>query len=172
VKAALGEVRTAHLRGRPLADADLDGFLLLGRDERVMRTLGGVRTDDEMRAAHARNLSHWQCHGFGLWSFCDRAGDFVGRGGLRLFLVDGRAELELAYVLRAEHWGRGYATEIARASVEAGFAELRAESIVAFTLPGNTASRRVMEKAGFGYERDFDHAPWGMHVLYRIRRGG
>ena len=60
-------------------------------------------------------------------------------------------------------------TELAHACVEVGFEQLGLLEIVAFTLPDNIASRRVMEKAGFRYERDIVHA--GLpHVLYRRQR--
>ncbi len=65
--------------------------------------------------------------------------------------------------------GSGLATELARASVDVAFGPLELEQIVAFTPPDNVASRRVMEKAGFAYERDILHV--GLpHVLYKLRR--
>ena len=78
----------------------------------------------------------------------------------------GGDEVELAYALRSEYWGRGLATELARAAVAVGFERLGLREIVAFTLPTNRASWRVMEKTGFEYERDFVHR--GLpHVIYR-----
>jgi RimJ/RimL family protein N-acetyltransferase len=68
-----------------------------------------------------------------------------------------------------DFWGRGLATELARESVRVGFGVLGVADLVCFTLPTNARSRRVMEKAGFRYERDVEHA--GLpHVLYRLRR--
>jgi RimJ/RimL family protein N-acetyltransferase len=68
-----------------------------------------------------------------------------------------------------EPWGEGLATELARASAEVAFGPLELEQIVAFATPDNVASRRVMEKAGFGYDRYIMHV--GMrHVLSRLRR--
>ena len=79
--------------------------------------------------------------------------------------------MELAYALRSEYWGRGLATELARAAVAAGFERLGLEDIVAFTLPTNRSSWRVMEKTGFGYERDVVYA--GLpHMLYRVTASG
>lgn len=85
-------------------------------------------------------------------------------------LVEGVPEVEVGYAVRASHWGRGIATAIARASLDAGFGELGLQRIVSFTLPFNLRSRRVMEKAGLRYERDIVHA--GMpHVLYSVTPG-
>jgi RimJ/RimL family protein N-acetyltransferase len=137
------------------------------RDPAVMATLGGVRSPAKTRAFLRANLRHWERYGFGLWIFRDRAdGRFVGRGGLRHVRLHARPEVEISYALMSPYWGRGFATEIARASVDLG-ARLGAPSLVAFTLPDNHGSRRVMEKVGFRYERDI---LWGglPHVLYRF----
>lgn len=92
---------------------------------------------------------------------------FVGRAGLRYAEVGGAWEVELAYALLAEFWGHGLASGIGEALLRIGFDVLRLENIVAFTLTTNQASRRVLEKLGFAYERDLDHHG-RPHVLYRI----
>ena len=68
-------------------------------------------------------------------------------------------EPELGYRLRAASWGLGYATEGSRALVDLAFRELGAERVFAETMAVNTASRRVMEKAGLRYVRTF-HQEW------------
>jgi RimJ/RimL family protein N-acetyltransferase len=81
--------------------------------------------------------------------------------------VGGNDEVELAYALVAEYWNRGLATEMARGILRVAFEQLHMTDVVCFTLTTNRASQRVMEKAGFEYERDVVHA--GLpHVLYRI----
>jgi ribosomal-protein-alanine N-acetyltransferase len=68
-----------------------------------------------------------------------------------------------------ERWGEGLATELALASVDAGFGTLGLTELIAYALVDNVASRRVMEKAGFTYEREMQHV--GLpHALYRRRR--
>jgi RimJ/RimL family protein N-acetyltransferase len=70
-----------------------------------------------------------------------------------------------------ERWGEGLATELAQASIQSAFGPLGMRSIIAFTLPHNRASRRVMVKTGFEYERDIVHV--GLpHVLYRRTAAG
>jgi RimJ/RimL family protein N-acetyltransferase len=86
--------------------------------------------------------------------------------------------VEVGWRLAAEHWGKGYAPEGARAALAFGFQVLGLEEIVSFTVPGNVRSRRVMEKIGLTYAvgEDFDHPslpaghPLRRHVLYRLRR--
>jgi RimJ/RimL family protein N-acetyltransferase len=164
--------RTERLVAARMRPEDLDDLCRMARDPRVMATLGGVRSADEVRQALDTNLDHWQRHGFGLWTFRDPAdGRFVGRAGLRNVQVEGRPEVELAYALRAEEWGHGLATEMARAILSLAFRRLRLAEVVAFTLPTNRASRRVMEKTGLRYERDIVHADLP-HVLYRVPAPG
>ena len=148
---------------------------LMHRDPRVMATLapagapnGGVLSDEETRQFLRSHLDHWDRHGFGLWVFRDRADDrFVGRAGLHSTNVGGDEEVELAYALMAEYWGRGLATEMAEAIMAVAFERLRMKEVVCFTLTTNRASQRVMDKAGFEYERDIVHA--GLpHVFYRL----
>ncbi len=166
------EIRTGRLLLRRLSAADLDDFLIMHQDPRVMATLGGVRTPDETKAFLARLMDGWDQHGFGWWSIhLLDTGKFAGRGGLRRIVVDGRDEVEVGYGFLAEFWGLGLATELARESLRVGFGGLRLPNLVSFTLPTNLASRRVMEKAGFRYERDIVHANLP-HVLYRQRAAG
>ena len=119
----------------------------------------------------AVHLAHWADHGFGHWLWRTReGGEFVGRGGLQRTCVDGRWEIEVGWAVVPELWGRGYATELGGVSVEHAF-ELGIAEVVAFTLPHNGASRRVMEKLGFDYEKDIEYA--GLpHVLYRRHAPG
>lgn len=142
---------------------------LLG-DPRVGATLGGVSTRAETAERLAGNIAHWERHGFGIWLWRDRAsGAFVARGGPQGVVVGGGEEVEVGWAVVPERWGEGLATELAQASIGVAFDQLGLDSVVAFTLPDNIASRRVMEKAGFQYERDVVHADLP-HVLYRARR--
>ena len=149
-------------------------------DPAVMATLGGLKTEAETRGFLDRLLAHWAEHGFGLWSLSSGAtGAFVGRGGLLNVEVEGREEVELAYALRQEWWGQGLATELAVASVAAAFELLHVSSLVCMTLPTNAASSRVMEKAGFLYQRNVIHRGLEHRLSrltatrwLRLRRGG
>jgi RimJ/RimL family protein N-acetyltransferase len=164
--------RTERLIAERLSADHLGELHRMNQDPRVMATLGGVRPDEETERYLRDNLEHWERYGFGIWAFRNGTdGRFVARAGLRHTRVGGNDEVELAYALRAEYWGRGLATELAVAVVAVGFERLGLQEIVCFTLPTNRASWRVMEKTGFEYERDVVHA--GLpHVLYRITASG
>jgi len=166
----LSTVRTERLVLTRLVDADFADLCRMHTDPKVMATLGGVRSDAVTRDVQAQLMAHWAERGFGYWMARDAAtGAFIGRGGLRQVIVGGGPEVEIGYALMAECWGQGFATELARACVRVGFDVLGREDLVAFTLPTNARSRRVMENIGFSYERDVIWA--GMpHVLYRLRR--
>jgi RimJ/RimL family protein N-acetyltransferase len=141
-------------------------------DPRVSTTLwprGQAPTEADVLDGLAAKIDHWERHGFGMWLLRDReTREMVGRGGLQYTYTAGLNDVEAAWAIVPERWGQGLATELAHACVEAAFGQLGLLEIVAFTLPDNHASRRVMEKAGFEYERDIVHA--GLpHVLYRHR---
>ena len=165
---ALDERRTERLAlCRPRA-ADLDDLVRYNQNERVMATLGGVRSRDATREYLDRQLDHWERYGFGWWIVREaRTGTFAGRGGLRHSTLDGCDEVEVGYGFLPEFWGQGLATELARASVRVAFVELQLVDLVAFTLPSNRASRSVMEKVGFRFERELMYADV-LHVLYRL----
>jgi [ribosomal protein S5]-alanine N-acetyltransferase len=145
-------------------------------DPRVAATLWPRRTELPTEAdvldGLAAKVEHWNRHGFGMWLLRDReSGEMVGRGGLQYTYTAGLNDVEAGWAIVPERWRQGLATELAHACVDIAFDQLDLLEIVAFTLPDNRASRRVMEKSGFTYEREIVHA--GLpHVLYRNSRLG
>jgi len=127
---------------------------------------------------------HWDAHGFGQF-VVELPGEnaFIGAIGLDelRWAVPFAPAIEVAWRLARPYWGRGYATEAARAVLEDGFFRLGFDDeIVAFTAVGNQRSRGVMERLGMSRdpEEDFDHPrlaaepdhPLLRHVLYRLKR--
>jgi [ribosomal protein S5]-alanine N-acetyltransferase len=166
----LDALETNRLTGRRIQPDDFDLLCLLLQNPQVAATLGGVRSDEEVHQFLVKNLEQWNRHGIGRWIWHYKAnGRFVGRGGLHHVEIEDREEVEIGYALLPEHWNQGLATEIAQASIDVAFNGLGAAEVVAFTLPTNRASRRVMEKCGLTLERDivWQDLP---HVLYRLRR--
>ncbi len=151
-------------------DRDLDDLTGIYADPLVTATLGGIRDAEWVRQYLNNQMAHWERHGFGFWTMRDPdTGTFVGRGGLRHATIEGQIAIEVGYGLIPQFWGSGLATELACESVRVAFAELHLDELVCFTLPTNLASRRVMEKAGFRYERDIIYADLP-HVLCRLTR--
>ncbi|WP_017655027.1 GNAT family N-acetyltransferase [Fortiea contorta] len=159
---------TRRLLAERLCFQHLNELYRMHQDQQVMATLGGVRSDEATRLLILNNLNHWQQYEFGLWVFRDKTNhQFVGRAGLRNINVEGNNEIELAYALMANFWGKGLATEMGEEILKIGFELLNLPEIVCFTLTTNKASQRVMEKLGFKYERDIIHANLP-HLFYRL----
>lgn len=165
------QLRTDRLLLERLRETDLGDLERMHSDPRVMKTLGGVRAPAETLLFLEQSLDHWNTHGFGLWVLRDRMSRrFVGRGGLRHVHVGGCDEVELAYALMSESWNQGFATEVSKAILAVGFTHLGLADVVCFTMATNLASRRVMGKLGFRYERDGLHANLP-HVFFRLDAG-
>jgi len=155
---SLDAFSTARLAAERLTSGHLPEITRMHRDAAVMAQLGGVRDEPQTAAYLAKNLKHWDEHGYGLWILRDLDGvEPVGRAVLRHLLVDGVDEVEVGYAFYPSHWGRGLATEIATACLQLGRGELGLRTIVAVTSPENRASQHVLEKVGLVYERDFNH---------------
>jgi RimJ/RimL family protein N-acetyltransferase len=161
-------LETERLRLRTLLLDDLEAWHAISHDaERAwygetQSTLGDSRANLERRMAQQER------HGFSLWAVeLKTSREVIGLAGL-VHLQDG-PEIEVGYRFLEAHWGNGYATEAARASIAFGFGELGLERIVAVTLPDNLASRRVLEKCGLAFVGEmlvYGHR----HVKYAITR--
>jgi ribosomal-protein-alanine N-acetyltransferase len=114
--------------------------------------------EDRGEEVLAADMRHWRERSFGPWAFFSaETGLFVGRGGLTTTTVADRRCVEVAYAVRPEEWGQGYATEMA--SIAVGHARrLGLAEVVGLSATGNRASRRVLEKCGMRYERTVQRA--------------
>jgi [ribosomal protein S5]-alanine N-acetyltransferase len=158
---------TPRLLAEPLAKEHWEGLRRMDQDEHFMAFLGGVRDEAGTDRYLTSNLEHWEKHGFGLWMLRDReTGAMIGRAVLRHLMVDVTDEVETGYGFLPEFWGRGLATEITDACLRVGRERLGLDSIVGITRPANTASQRVMAKAGLTYEREIVH-DGQLHFLFR-----
>lgn len=164
------DLKTARLLGRPITSADFGRLRSIHADPRAAATLAADGLP--FSRAHTRRsieawTEHWLLHGFGVWVFHKADGEFVGYAGIMRSESVEPDSTELLYAVRPEFWNQGYAREMSRAVLQFAFEWKRLKSVIAFTLPTNVGSRRVMEKCGFRYERDIVHA--GLpHVLYRL----
>jgi len=99
----------------------------------------------------SRDRAHWRVHGFGRWTI-EAEGRPIGFGGVT---VSKEFEgLNLSYHLHPDCWGRGYATELVKEALAFSRDDLRAERVIGLVRPVNVASRRVLEKCGFDFERE------------------
>ena len=158
------------MRGEALGPRHLDAVAPIFADPRVGATMGGVMSREVVADMLAGIDREWEREGFSYWMFFDReTGEPVARGGLRRTTFDGRPEVEVGWMTAPDRWGEGLATELGNLSVRVAFEQLGLTEIVAYTLPDNGGSRRVMEKLAFTYEKTAPYRHFGDHVLYRLR---
>ncbi|HSZ35574.1 MAG TPA: GNAT family N-acetyltransferase [Acidimicrobiales bacterium] len=176
-------VATERLVLRPFSDVDRGPFFALNTHPSVVESLGWSPSRAESDAIVDHIGEEMSREGWGIWAV-EVAGEtpFVGMVGLH----QARAELpfapavEVEWRLHPDHWGHGYATEAAAASLRFGFDEAGLSEIVAYTTTLNTRSQAVMARIGMEHDRagDFDHprlpedSPLRRHVLYRVTSEG
>jgi RimJ/RimL family protein N-acetyltransferase len=177
----ISEMITPRLRLRRWRDSDFEPFAALNADPVVMRYFRSTLTRAESDAMVGGIEEGFARRGFGFWALEHlETGAFVGMTGLSVpgFDAPFMPAVEIGWRLARAHWGRGYATEAAQVALTAAFDRLFLDEVVAFTVPTNTRSRRVMERIGMRRDLagDFDHPrvperhPLRRHVLYRVGR--
>jgi len=149
---------TARLRLRPLAPADDEALLALFSDERSLETWipTGRWTLDDARDYRAKTAADAAARTSFVWGVFERgdagdAGRLVGTVLLVRWAPHHR-RVDLGYYLASDTWGRGYATEAARAALGFAFGTLGVWRVEAETTPANEASKRVMRRLGFHFE--------------------
>lgn len=149
-------LETERLRLRPFVASDVDAYATrIFADPEVTRYLPKRDALPRDRAQRTMDMfhEHWAHYGYGPWAVVEKVrGVLMGHCGLRL--IPEMDETEVLYALGKDFWGRGYATQAAKASVHFGFEVVGLERIIALALPDNIASRRVMEHCGLEYEKD------------------
>jgi [ribosomal protein S5]-alanine N-acetyltransferase len=165
-------VTTDRLRLRAFRAEDLPAHRAAVDDDAAV-TWAHVRLPlaDSLRR-WADRLDEWEREGFGMWIVEVAAtGTVIGHAGIQR--LEGTDDVELGYYLGREAWGRGYATEVARACLAYGFDRCGLPRIVATVRLENAASRHVLEKGGFRHDRDgiFYGADASLMVLDRPAQG-
>lgn len=147
-----------EFRMEPLRFSDLDSLVVIWADPEVTRFLpsrGVPIPREKVEKAVASFVEHWKEREYGIWEIIDNASDkMVGYCGLRY--LEELKEVELLYGLAKTSWGKGIATKAAKASVLFGFNQAKLDRIIALALPENEASKKVIEKTGFKYEKQIN----------------
>ena len=172
------ELVTDRLVLRGWRPADRAPFAALNADPEVMRHFPRTQSRAESDTLVAAQRTLIEERGWGLWAV-EAPERFIGFVGLSVprFEAHFTPAVEVGWRLARHGWGKGYATEAARAAVAFGFSELGLDEIVSFTAVGNDRSRRVMERLEMTWDaaEDFQHPllevgdPLRHHVLYRLR---
>jgi RimJ/RimL family protein N-acetyltransferase len=175
------ELRTPRCVLRQWRSEDLAPWRAMNADAEVRRHFPTVLSGEQANGEAQRCRDAIANRGWGMWALeVPGVLEFAGFVGLNIpsYEAPWMPAVEIGWRLRQEAWGQGYATEAAREALHFAFQTLKLDQVVALTVPGNTASRRVMEKLGMTTraDDDFDHPrvqeghPLRRHLLYRIAR--
>lgn len=149
-------LKTERLTLRPLASADAEAYAALRFHPEVVRWLPAVSGEpiEVVRGSIERFAAGWQQRRYAPWGVF-LGSRLIGHGGLNY--VPEFAETEVLWALHPDAWGKGYATEMARAALAYGFDTLGLDLIFAITLPDNHASQAVMKRLGLTYRRKVEY---------------
>src|ERR1041385_5382933 len=179
------ELVTSRLRLRQWRDADLDPFEVMSNDREVMAHFPSLYPRDVVETMVKRQRDFIAEKGYGFWAVEELAtGTFAGFCGIKdvSFDVPWLPAVETGWRFARGMWGKGYATEAARAVLSFAFGTLGLAEVVAFLLPMNEKSAAVCERLGMTRDpaRDFDHPliadgtisiggfPQRRHIVYAL----
>ena len=174
---------TDRLILRNWQNSDKEPFFRMSQDPIIMKFLGGLRTREQSAATVDGQISLGKNGEPAFWAAeLKSARSFIGFIGVKAINFDAsfaetKPGYEIGWRLARDHWGKGYATEGARAALDYAFSNWNMPMIHSFTVPANLASQNVMRKIGMQrvIDGDFDHPsldeddPLLRHVLYEIK---
>ena len=142
-------IETERLILRMFRESDFEDYLQIFSDPEVTRYIGSGKAIERSPAwmSMAAIFGHWQLRGYGVLAVEERASKVVV-GRIGFLNPEGWPGFELGWILNRNYWGKGYATEGAKALLDYGFRELKRDRIVSLIHPGNNRSIRVAEKLG------------------------
>jgi RimJ/RimL family protein N-acetyltransferase len=161
-------LETERLILRHLLPDDLDSLYALYADPEIRRYFPeGVLTYEE-----TQEELEWFLHGhpsypeLGLWATVHKeTGQFIGRCGLLPWTIEGRDEVEVAYLLNKQYWGQGLGTESAQAIVQYAFEQLHLSRLICMIYPDNHASIKVARNIGMVLEKEMEDE-MGRYLLF------
>jgi len=173
-------IETERLILRRWRNEDREPFARINADPQVVEHLPAPLGREESDALIDRIEAFFEEHGFGRFAVEEKAtGELAGMVGLNIpaYALPFSPCVEIGWRLAPPFWGRGYASEAARSALQFGFKTAGLPEIVAFTVPANVRSQRVMQRIGMTRDQacDFDHPslpeghPLRRHVLYRCK---
>lgn len=148
---AIAHIETTRLLLRAPSADDAPAFFEIHADPETNRfNPAGAMTRDRAHAAIASDIAHWSRHGHGYWAVAELADPdvVIGFGGLGRRDFGGTERANLGFRLATSAWGRGYATELARAALDAGWSLLKLDEIWATARENHDASLAILAKIG------------------------
>ncbi|MDF3048125.1 MAG: N-acetyltransferase [Candidatus Midichloriaceae bacterium] len=174
-------IHTDRLILRPWREEDIMPFSSINKDLFVMEYMPNILTTEETALFMNKMVEHYIEYGFGVMALTLKdTQELVGYIGLKNVAFESHftPAVEIAWRLGSQYWGKGFATEGAKACLDYGFNQIGLEEIVSFTVPDNIRSIKVMERIGMirDVNGDFSHPKLPLnyklskHVLYRKER--
>lgn len=176
-------IETDRLHLRPCVETDKPAFAAILNTPAMMAEMGGVRSREAIDALVDKRIADQARHGFSYWAVEDRlSGALIGTCGIRIASNYPGTPVEdmheMGWRIAEAHWGRGYASEAARATLDWAWRTLPMVTVAAWTTAGNRKSWRVMERLGMTRTPELDfvrpgHAaddPLGAMRVYTIER--
>ncbi|MBP9791647.1 MAG: GNAT family N-acetyltransferase [Rickettsiales bacterium] len=172
-------IETTRLILRTWNNEDAEAYYSINTDPKVIELLLGPLTTNQVNDFILAANKHQEKHSYTLWALeLKETGELLGFTGLNYteWPAHFTPAVEVGWRLGSQYWGKGYATEAARASLEYGFKKCGLKEIVSFTVPANIRSINVMKKIGFKHDisGDFAHPKLPIdhrlskHILYRL----
>lgn len=170
-------IDTSRVVLRRWAEDDRDAFVAIWGDPDVAASLfpDGAPDLDYARRRFDHHLEHWRDHGFGQLAVEERrTGGVIGWTGPAYldFVPDMTGEVELGWTLRRPYWGRGLATEAAKAALEASVRGIGAERIISVIDPGNDRSIAVARRLGMSETGERARTELGYELLVYAAASG
>lgn len=147
-------LETERLILRHYKSSDLERYYEMMADPDVTRYLlsGKPMSRHEAWRSIATMAGHWMLNGFGQWALEDKSsGLFVGRAGF--LKPEGWPAIEAGWTLHRDSWGKGYATEAAKAVIHYGFEVMNLDRIISLIQPDNQVSIKVAERIGESFSK-------------------
>jgi len=171
-------IETPRLILRDWKEEDLEHFRKLNSDEEVMKYFPKTLSEEETDSFYNAINKEFKDYNYGLYAVEVKATkEFIGFIGFHraTFEADFTPCVEIGWRLKKDAWGKGYATEGAKACLEYGFTNLNFKEVYSFTAKINRPSQNVMKKIGMHFVKEFNHpkiernSNLCRHVLYVIR---
>jgi [ribosomal protein S5]-alanine N-acetyltransferase len=163
-------IRTSRLQLRPFTEGDIGCLGRILADPETTQWIGGTKTEAEAAASVLRMRDSFNSRGWGTLAVLPIGeSQSVGYCGVRP--LPHTQDVELAFGFLKSHWGHGFATEASIACLDAAFAVLPLQSIVATVYPGNSRSLAVLKKLKMRQEATvFGQWPHSLALLFRVTK--